>query len=105
MWPVPYQMIMTPEEVAKDARIRPQLDELESTHGEFLASLMKRVFRFERYLLLAAVAYFLLSTVLLAFLAYQDSKFTMSTVFSVSLGVISNLIFAVLIHCTTSIKR
>ncbi|HLJ95425.1 MAG TPA: hypothetical protein VKU02_19770 [Gemmataceae bacterium] len=106
IWPVPYHMIMTAEEIAKDTRIKPPLEELKATHGEFLSTVMNRVLRFERYLLLAAVAYFLLSIVLLAILVgQQGSGFTVSTVFSVILGVVSNLIFAVLTYYATSIKR
>lgn len=106
MWPVPYHMILSKEEVVKDKRIRPHLDELEGIHGELLASHIKRVFRFERYLILAGCAYFLFSTIVLVVLAARhDADLTLSTMFSVILGVVSNLIFGALMYFLPPSKR
>lgn len=106
MWPIPVHMIMTPEELAKDVRVKGQLDELDTLHGALIANLMRRVFRFERRLLLASVGYFLLSTIVLAILAASNNAgFTTSMVLAVILGVVSNTVFAVLTYFATSIRR
>jgi dCTP deaminase len=106
MWPVPYHMVMTPEEVSHDPRVKKPLDELEAIQGYLFAKVAKRVFRFERYLLLSAVCYFLLSTIILAFLvARQDRSFTITVLFSVAISVVSNFVFFALTYLATSIKR
>lgn len=106
IWPVPHQMIMTPEEVANDKRIAAPLDELGAAHGAYFASLLNRVFRFERYMLLAGILYFLLSVIVLSILVVRkESDFSASAILAVSIGVASNLIFAVLVYFGTSMKR
>lgn len=106
MWPIPFHLILTPEEQKKDVRIKGQLDELETLHGALIANVMRRVLSFERRLILASSAYFMLSTIVLAILAVrQDAGFTITTVLSVILGVVSNIIFAMLTYFATSIRR
>jgi dCTP deaminase len=106
MWPIPYHMILSPQEVANDKRVKSPLDELEAINGGLFADHLKRVFRFERYLMLASAGYFLLSILVLAILAARDAAgFTLSTLLTVMLGVVSNLAFAALMYFLPPTKR
>lgn len=105
MWPVPYRMILSQEEVANDKRVKAPLDELGTIHGDLLADHLKRVFRFERYVMLAAAFYFILSILVLTTLVAQDAALTLSSIFSVVLGVVSNIIFAALMYFLPPNKR
>jgi dCTP deaminase len=106
MWPIPTHMILTPEEAARDVRVKGGLDELELLYGALIANVMRRVLRFERRLIFASIGYITLSTVVLAILAVRhDAGFTFSTVLSVILGVVSNIFFAVLVYLATSIRH
>lgn len=106
IWPIPYSMILSREEVARDNRVKSPLDELAAIHGNLLADHIKRVFYLERYIMLAAAGYFSLSILVLAVLANrQDANLTFSTFASVILGVVSNLIFAALMYFLSPRRR
>lgn len=105
MWPIPHHLLLSDEEAKKDARVLSDIEELELSHGKNIARIAKRVFRFERFLLLSAGMYFLLATTVIAWLACTGQEATLTLLTSVILGVVSNLVFAVMTYFATKLSR
>jgi dCTP deaminase len=104
IWPIPTDMILTQDEIDSDQRIKSESDELELTYGKVIGRITKRIFKFERYLVLATIVYLLFSILLIAYLSIKDST-SLSIVISMIVGVISNALFAGITYFATNIKR
>lgn len=103
IWPIPEDMLLTREELQKDNRIRSSSEEIALSYGEGIGRVIDRVFRFERHLILAVIAYLLMSTLLIVFIGKSESW--LPPLVSIILGVVSNIATAVLIHFATNLKR
>lgn len=106
MWPIPYEMILSQEEIKKDSRIKEPLEELKSSHGVLVSNALLCVYKYNRRLILAAISYVSFSCIILAILAWrQDNGFTYSSIASIVIGVASNVLFSLLVNFSTSLKR
>jgi dCTP deaminase len=88
IWPIREDLILKPDEVRDDPRIDAPLDELRVQQGEFLATIVKRIFRYERRILILVASLLILN--LLAWWVLQGTAVQMTTAF-VALGILSNL--------------
>lgn len=102
IWPIPKEMILTADEMQKDARVKSAEEEIILSHGKDVGNVINRVFRFERYLILAATTYFLFSLILVY--AIQQTNWLAPTI-SIVLGVIANVFTSFLVYITTNIRR
>lgn len=102
IWPIPNDMVLTEEEKKKDKRIKSIDEEIELSYGKGLGQVIGRVYKFERYLILSAISYFLFSLILIAVLAGEH---VLSPVFSVIVGVVSNITFQLLVYFSTKLRR
>jgi dCTP deaminase len=103
IWPIPEDMLLTEEELRMDNRIKSTSEEMILSYGEGIGSVIDRVFRFERRLIFAVIAYLFMSTLLIALIGKSATWLT--PLITISLGVVSNIATAVLIHYATSLKR
>lgn len=102
IWPTPEEMILTEEEIKKDKRIKTVEEEIELSYGEGVGQIINRVFKFERYLILSTAFYLLFSLILIAILANER---VLSPITSVIIGVISNVVFQLLVYFSTRLRR
>ena len=102
MWPIPEDMILSSDELKKDPRIGFTTDEIMLSYGKGVGNVIERVFKFERYLIITALAYFLFSIILI----YTINKSNWyDPLFSLVLGVVSNIITSLVIYTATNIRR
>lgn len=102
IWPIRTDMIMNKDEISKDERIGTPYEELERAYGTDLSTVIKRVFNYERKLLLFAGIYFLLMILLIGVIAKTE---WLSTTVSVIIGVGANIITNLIIWIATNIRR
>ena len=94
---------MSDEEVARDPRIDDAVSELSRAFGEGMGSVIHRVFRFEVFLILSAMAYLLFSLVLIALT--QPAGKRLSAVAAIALGVAANAVTSLLVFAATRLGR
>lgn len=102
IWPIKHQFRLTSQQVAADGRVGSQFDEIRLTHGATIEALVKRVFQYERRLLLAAVLY-MLTTVGVISLAFARED-RLNIALTVMLGVASSVVFMVLTWLATNLS-
>jgi dCTP deaminase len=102
IWPIPEEMILTPQEISKDRRIKTPAEEIALSYGPNIGKVIDRVFRFERHLVLAILAYILFS-ILLLFSMQGHGWITPAT--GVVLGVVSNIVTTLLMFAATNLRR
>jgi dCTP deaminase len=101
-WPLATEMILSTDEIKKDPRISSPADEITHSYGQDFTSAIRRVFKFERYLIITALIYFLLSMILVYALMKTD---WVTPVVSIILGVGSNILTSLLIYIATNLRR
>ena len=101
IWPIPEDMVMTAQQISKDERVKSPTEEIILSYGANMGKVIDRVFRFERYLILAALLYILLA--MLIIYAMQGNDWITPTT-GIILGVISNVFTSLLIYAATNIK-
>lgn len=106
IWPIKNDLILTPDEIKKDNRINNSVDEIELSYGKEIGNLVRRIFVFERYLILASVAYLLFSIILIAAMLSKgaNAESIISPVTGVILGVLANIIFGFGMNTITNLK-
>lgn len=104
IWPIAGDMVLSEREVAGDDRVGDSVDELTRAYGRDLGLVLRRVFRFERYLLLSAFAYVLFSLVVIAWTESSRDR-RLSVVAAVALGVASNALTSLLVAAATRLRR
>jgi len=102
IWPIRDDLIASPKQFCNDERIKNEIDELIIQHGEVYGSVIRRVFRYERRLLIFASAF--LATNALLLWALQDTKILVTAV-TVSIGILTNLATAVIVLLATNLRR
>jgi len=101
IWPIRTDMILDHTEEKKDTRIGKPYDEIERAYGKDLGRVMKRVFGYERRLLLFAIMYFLIMILLIA--AMSRTNWITPTV-AVLIGVVANILTAIIIYICTNLR-
>jgi dCTP deaminase len=102
IWPIPTEMILSLKEALKDNRVKSPEDELTLSYGKDIGNVIKRVFKFEKYILLSALSYFLLFLVIIY--AIKGTEL-ITPLNALLIGVISNLTSMFLIYLATNIRR
>lgn len=102
IWPIPEDMILSPQEILKDSRVKSSAEEIVLSYGPNIGKVIDRVFRFERYLILAVLFYILLSMLLIY--AMQGNDWITPTT-GIILGVVSNILTSLLVYAATNISR
>lgn len=106
-WPIRQDLILSDEEIKKDERIFSFDKELELSYGKNLSSVIRRVFKYERYLIVSFITYITFTLLLIAFMLIKDvsGETILSPIISIAIGVGSNIIFGVIsIIATSKIK-
>ena len=103
IWPIPEDMLLTEEEKKGDSRIKDFDEEIELSYGKDMAKIIRRVFKYEKYLIFSGITYLVFSLILISILTFTG-KPIVSPIFTISLGVISNIIFALVLHISTNIR-
>jgi dCTP deaminase len=103
VWLVPENMILTEEEIKKDKRIKSSDEEIKLSYGEHISKVITRVFKFERQLIFAGISYFLFSLILITILMLKG-KPIISPIYIVLTGVVSNVIFTLIVYFSTNIR-
>ncbi|GAA1014371.1 hypothetical protein Aple_079660 [Acrocarpospora pleiomorpha] len=103
IWPIPTDMILTPDQIKRDPRIKSPIDELRSSFGGDFGAVVERVFRYERLLILSTTLYVGLSTLIVIYSQSQDAQ--LSTLTAFVLGLITNLASGILMYAATKIRR
>jgi len=104
IWPIAGDMVLSEQEVQHDKRVGDPVDELTRAYGRDLGLVLRRVFRFERYLLLSAFAYVLFSLIVVALTETSRDR-RLSVVAAVALGVASNALTSLLAFAATRLRR
>lgn len=102
IWPIRDDLIASPKQIRDDERVKDEIDELVIQHGEVYGSVIRRVFRYERRLLIFASVFLAMNVLLLW--ALQHTKVYVTAV-TVSIGVLSNLATAVITLLATNLRR
>lgn len=102
IWPIRDDLIMTSDQIRQDPRIVNPIDELKIQHGELFGRLVKRIFQYERRILVFAAALLLVNLIVLCSL--QGTKFQI-TAATVMLGIISNLLTLIVTLFATNLRR
>jgi hypothetical protein len=93
---------MTEDEIKKDSRIGDPMQELVIQQGELFGVVVKRVFKYERWLLILAASF--LTVNLLVIWTVQKTELKLTAV-TIALGVITNLITAGITLFATNLRR
>jgi dCTP deaminase len=102
IWPIRTDMILDSREVEADSRIGSPESEIERAYGKELGRVMKRVFGYERRLLLFSIVYFLFMLALIAVMAGTNwINITMAVV----IGVVANILTAIITLAATNLGR
>jgi dCTP deaminase len=104
VWPLAEQMILSDREVRADHRVGSSVEELTRAYGPDLGSVLTRVFRYERWLIVSAVAYMVFALTLIA-LTQKPGGAQLSAWTAIGLGVVSNVVTSILILAATRLLR
>jgi len=98
IWPVKNQLILSKDEIRKDARIKSEIDEIELSHGKGVGSAFRNVLVLKRRMFIAAAMYFIFNFLLLGIALYfmEDADKVLTPLISVLIGLGSNILFAIL---------
>lgn len=102
IWPIQTKFKLTAEEIRRDKRIGSIVEEVERSYGPGLGSVIKRVFAYERKILLWSAIYFALLIGIIALNFQQEQRLGLWV--SAGLGVVANVFFLTLTLAATSIK-
>jgi dCTP deaminase len=102
IWPIRNDMILDKNEIKLDYRIKSPHEELDRAYGNDLAKVIKRVFGYERKLLLFSSVYFLIMLILIGFMSGTN---WLNTTIALIIGVGSNIITTIIILFVTSLRR
>lgn len=100
IWPLRTDMILNENEKKSDSRIGQSYEELERAYGPELGKVIKRVFGFERRLLLFAASYFLIIILLIAIMSGTN---WINTTVAVVIGIIANIVTFIITYTATNI--
>ncbi|MFB5089326.1 hypothetical protein PGC35_19380 [Psychrobacillus sp. PGGUH221] len=101
IWPIPTDLIMTIEEIKNDKRIKDFSKEIELSHGKSISNVITRLHKYERKFLLVSIAYLVFTLILIAIFQGTD---WISTITTIVLGVIVNIIYGVTATFLTNIR-
>lgn len=106
IWPIKTDNILTDEEIKRDYRIKDSTDELELSYGKTMSNVIRRVYKFERKLILSAIAYLIFSGILITFIVVHDNSTSnvISSIISIILGIVSNILFSLLTYFATNLN-
>ncbi len=102
IWPIRSDMILNPDEIKKDRRIRTFYEEITSSYGEVFTHIIKRLYGVERRLLLFSCIYFI---IMLLLIGIMSETAWLTPMIAVIIGVGVNIIATLLIHFATSFMR
>lgn len=94
MWPKPNHMVLSELEIKADSRIESIPEEIIQSYGNNMASIIRTVFAFYRWLILSALSFFLFGFVMISLTTKTSAS---SNLLAVFIGVLGSLI-AILIH-------
>lgn len=102
IWPIPTEMILTPEQIRDDHRIKGTTTEIARSYGPDIGTVIDRVYRFERIFLLATLVSVTVTVLLVSISELGGWK---STVLNVVLSVVANAVTAGLGWFATNLRR
>lgn len=102
IWPIRTDMILSSDDINKDPRIGSPNEEIERAYGPDLARVIKKVFGYERRLLLFAGIYFLSMILMIGLMAGTN---LISNTIAVTIGVLSNILTSLIIWAATNLRR
>lgn len=102
IWPIPETMVLQHDEYKNDARIKSSVEEISLAYGNDMTEVINRVFKYERRLILAAVAYGIITFALIVPLAKLNLLEVWATIF---IGVISSIIAAIIFNFATKLRK
>ena len=102
VWPVSDDLILSDVERRTDARIGDTLSEASEALGPELGAVVRRVFRYERYLIATLLAYMFFSLLLIAFAAGGEK---LNILPAIGLGIFANLLTAAIVLLATKLAR
>lgn len=101
IWPVRLDMILSPEEIKNDKRILSPIDELSQTYGNAFSDIVRRVSIIEKSFVLSSIIFFILMLLLIATIVNEEK---IPTMISLLVGLVANIIYALLVFSFTKIK-
>lgn len=101
IWPIPTHLILSEAEIVADGRVSDVAEEIRRAYGKNVAGVIERVFRYERLLLLSAIAYMFLATTIIVFSGVSR----LSTLSAFLIGLVTNIVSTVLIFAATNFRR
>jgi len=105
VWPIPTEMILTDEEIKNDKRIKSDIEEIAAAYGENLASYMRRVFDYERTLMI--FSFIAMGIILISFLLVDMAKLSDSFIdklIAAGVGIATSIIGSIVIFFATKRK-
>ena len=102
MWPIPVEMLLSDKEIKNDDRIGPKPDELEISYGKDIADVYRELVVTTRSVIISSCIFFIAMILLIAHFGGGDK---ITTTVSIFLGIVSNLIVALLTFLVTRIRR
>jgi dCTP deaminase len=103
IWPIPREMILTDKEIKQNNLIRDADQEMRRSYGSEIANVVTRISRYERWLILASVLYFIMNLLLIALLVKKDLWISLST--GVAVGIVANVMTAYVTWRVTDLIR
>jgi dCTP deaminase len=101
IWPIRTDMVLDPNQEQTDPRIGQPYDEIERAYGKDLGRVMRRVFGYERRLLLLASFYFLIMVLLIAIMSGTN---WITVPAAVIIGVTANILTTIILYAATNLR-
>lgn len=102
IWPIRTDMILSTAEIKSDPRIGSPYEELENAYGADLSRVIKRVFGYERRLLLFAGIYFLFMILLIGLMSGTN---WITNTAAIIIGVGTNILTSLIFWAATNLRR
>lgn len=102
IWPIRSAFKLTPEQIKADPRIGTVPEEVEDSYGKNVGAVVKRVFAYERRILLWSVTFFIIMIGILALNVVREDRLNLWV--SLAIGLVTNLIFLSLTLAATSVR-
>lgn len=103
IWPIQHSFILTEAEIRSDPRIGTVPDEVEQSYGSNVGMVVRRVFAYERRLIVWSVIFFAILLGVLALNFAREDRVDLWV--SVGVGLVTNVIFLWLTLAATNTRR
>lgn len=105
LWAFPNELILGEEDLKKDNRIRTPIEEIEASHGKVLGELSRRMFKYEKWLILVGIVYFVLIILIIGWWTAKNEANQLANLVTFSVGIAASLIASLITIYATKLSN